>query len=96
MVLYKQKCYRCKNMVLITSRSQFPACYDCQKAELHKKIKNQKMKKLFDIPEDFYRQSAFLRSIKVNYLKFDRLTEKQIEFFKKVVAEMKAEKKEKK
>lgn len=76
-------------MVLVSSRSQFPQCYDCQKSELSGEIKDPKMKKMFDIPEEFYKQSSFLRSIKSNYLKFGSLTDKQIEFFKKVVAEMK-------
>ncbi len=79
-----------KNMVLITGRNQFPICYDCQKAELEGEIKDPKVKKLFDIPEEFYKQSGFLRSIKRNYLKYGTLTDKQIEFFKKTVKEMKA------
>lgn len=78
-----------KNMVLITGRNQFPICYDCQKGELQGEIKDPKMKKMFDIPEEFYKQSGFLRSIKSNYLKFGKLSDKQIEFFKKAVKEMK-------
>ena len=90
MVSYKERCRRCKkNMVVVSSRSQFPQCYDCQKGELNKEIKDPKMKKMFDIPEEFYKQSSFLRSIKSNYLKFGSLTDKQIEIFKKVVEEMK-------
>ncbi len=76
-------------MVLITGRNQFPICYDCQKGELQGEIKDKKMKKFFKIPEEFYKKSGFLRSIKSNYLKFGALTEKQIEFFKKTVKEMK-------
>jgi len=90
MVQYKQRCARCKkNMVLITGRNQFPICYDCQKAELSGEIKDPKMKRMFKIPEDFYKQSGFLRSIKSNYLRYGNLSEKQIEFFKKAVKEMK-------
>ena len=77
-----------KNMVLITGRNQFPICYDCQKAELAGEIKDPKMKKMFDIPEEFYKQNGFLRAIKSNYLKFGKLTEKQIDAFKKTVKEL--------
>ena len=76
-------------MVLITGRNQFPICYEGQKPELQKVIRDKKMKKFFDIPEEFYKKSGFLRSIKSNYLKFGKLTEKQIEAFKKTVKEMK-------
>ena len=94
MVRFKQLCQKCKkNMVLVTSRTRFTVCYDCQKDELKGEIKNEKMKKLFDIPEDFYKESLFLRSIKANYLKFGKLSDKQVEWFKKVVTEMKGAKK---
>jgi len=49
------------------------------------------MQKLFDIPEEFYKQSSFLRSVKANYLKFDSVSEKQIEYFKKTIEKMKLE-----
>ena len=89
-VLYKQRCAKCKkNMVKIISRRQFPICYDCQKDELKGKIKDPKIKKLFDVPEEFYKESPFLRSVKSYYLKFDKISEKQIEFFKKTVKELK-------
>ena len=90
MVSYKQLCARCKkNMVLIVGRSQFPLCYDCQKSELSGKISDPKMKKLFNVPEDFYRQSSFLRSIKSGYLRFGKLSDKQIEAFKNTVERLK-------
>jgi hypothetical protein len=89
MAMYKQKCAICKKNFVLMSGHGFPICYDCQKQELQGAIKDPEMKKMFDIPEEFYRQSYFLRSIKVNYLKFGKLTEKQIEAFKKVVKEMK-------
>jgi len=80
-------------MVLITGRNQFPICYDCQKPELQGKIKDPKMQKLFKLPEAFYKESGFLRAIKASYLKFGGLTEKQIEYFKKTVKEIRANKK---
>ncbi len=90
MVRYKQLCFKCKkNMVVVTSKTRFPICYDCQKDELHTKIKNVKMRKFFDISEEFYKESGFLRSIKINYIKFGKLSDKQIEWFKKVVEEIK-------
>lgn len=76
-------------MVLITGRNQFPICYDCQKGELAGEIKDPKMKKMFKIPEELYKKSGFLRSIKANYLRYGKLTDKQIEFFKKAVKELK-------
>lgn len=81
---------RCKkNMVLTTSANRFPLCYDCEKSELEGEITDPEMKKMFDIPEMFYRENAFLRNIKKNYLKFGKLSEKQIEVFKKVAEDMK-------
>ena len=92
MITFKQRCMKCKkNMVLVTSRTRYTICYDCQKSELAGKIKNPKMQKLFDIPEEFYKQSSFLRSVKANYLKFDSVSEKQIEYFKKTIEKMKLE-----
>ena len=92
-IKYKQKCLRCKkNYVMVTYKNRFPMCYDCQKSELSGKIKDPKMKRMFNIPEEFYKESSFLRSIKVNYLRFGKLTEKQIDAFKKAVKTMKHEK----
>ncbi len=87
---YKQLCFRCKkNYVLVTSRQRFAMCYDCQKNELNGKITDKKMKKFFNIPGELYKESAFLRDIKVNYLRYGRLSERQVEAFKKVVQMMK-------
>ena len=44
-------------------------------------IKDPKMKKMFDIPEEFYRESLFLRNIKICYILYKKLSEKQIEYF---------------
>lgn len=90
---YKQKCMRCKkNWVVVTSRQRFPICFDCQKSELEGEIKDPEMKKLFNIPDDFYQKNSFLRSIKINYLKYGKLTERQIEAFKKTVENLKTTK----
>jgi len=94
MVRFKQRCWRCKqNYVLAGSRQKFVLCYECQKSELNKEVKG-KLKKMFDIPEELYKTSLFLRDIKIKYMRFGELSEKQIAAFKKVVKEMKEELKE--
>ena len=87
---FKQKCNKCKkNYVLTTSSQTYVICYDCQKNSLMGEIKDPVFKKLFNIPEDYYRKNAFLRNIKSNYLRYHNLTEKQIAAFKKAVEKMK-------
>ena len=93
-VRYKQLCKRCKkNYVLITWKQRFPVCHECQKAELEGEIKDPKMKRMFNIPDEFYKKNMFLRDIKIKYLKYGSLSEKQVAAFKKTVARMKKEKK---
>lgn len=85
-IKYKKKCIRCqKNYVPATWKDRYVTCYECQKKELEGEIKDPKMKKFFDIPEEYYKENAFLRNIKINYLRYGSLTEKQIEAFKKAV-----------
>jgi len=92
MVMFKQKCFRCrKNYVKVSRRQRFVICYECQKKELSGEIKDPKMKRMFNIPEEFYKENSFLRSIKSNYLKFENLSEKQIAAFKKTVKKLKEE-----
>ena len=87
---FKQKCSKCrKNYVLATWRSRYILCYDCQKLEMDKEIKDPKMKKMFNLPEEYYKKNPFFGNIKVAYLRWGNLTEKQIEAFKKAVIEMK-------
>lgn len=94
-VRYKQKCYGCKkNYVIATYRQKYVLCYECQKKELEGEIKDPKMKQLFEIPEQYYKDNAFLRDIKINYLKYNSLTEKQIEAFKKTVKKLNEKKPE--
>jgi len=86
MIKYKVKCCICKkNYILVTRRTNYPVCYDCQKSELQGEIKDPKMKKMFDIPEELYKNNSFLRNIKINYLKWGSLSDKQIDAFKKAV-----------
>ena len=90
---FKQLCGLCKkNFVVITWKERFPVCYDCNKSQLQGAVKDPKMKKLFNIPEEYYKENIFLRSIKINYLRFGNLTEKQIEAFKKTVEKFKESK----
>jgi len=92
MVNYKQLCARCKkNYVLASWRNKYLTCYDCQKSELNKKIEDKKMEKFFDIPEKFYEKNAFLRNIKLSYLRFGELTQKQEDSFKDTVEKLKAQ-----
>lgn len=88
-VQFKQKCTRCKQKYVISSKSdKFIVCYDCQKKELDQEIEDPNFKELFNIPEEFYKQNIFLRSIKSSYLRFNNLTDRQIEAFKKVVKDL--------
>ena len=45
-IQYNQKCARCKKKYVLVSSGQFPVCYDCQKKDLDKPIKDAKMKKV--------------------------------------------------
>jgi len=88
-IRFKQKCIKCRKRYVTVSRGQrYAVCYECQKKELHQKITDPEMKKLFDIPENFYKENSFLRDIKLNYIRFGRLSERQIAAFKKVVKEL--------
>ncbi|MBN2454486.1 hypothetical protein JXB11_02985 [Candidatus Woesearchaeota archaeon] len=88
-IKYKQRCARCKkNYVIATWRQRYTLCYNCQKNELQGEVKDKKMKKLLDIPEKYYMENAFLRDIKINYLRYGKLSEKQVEAFKKAVKRM--------
>src|SRR3989344_6175280 len=89
-IRYKQKCSRCrKNYVSVTWKIKFPVCYECEKKDLEGEIKDPAMKKMFDIPIELYRENMFLRDIKINYLRFGKLSDRQVEAFKKVVKQMK-------
>ncbi|NOZ80738.1 MAG: hypothetical protein GXP63_03620 [DPANN group archaeon] len=89
-IKYKEKCVRCrKNWVITSWRSRGQLCYDCQKEELKGKIADPEMKKFFNIPEQLYKDNGFLRNIKIAYLRYGNLTEKQMEAFKKAVVKMK-------
>lgn len=95
MITYQQRCGRCKkNFVMVSRGAQFVTCYQCQKAEMSGEIKDAKMKKMFDIPEELYMKNAFLRDIKIKYLRFGTLSDKQIEIFKKVAKELTEKNKE--
>ena len=89
-IQFNQKCFKCKkNYVLTTSSQKYVICYECQKNLLSEEIKDPIYKKLFNIPEEYYKTNAFLRNIKANYLRYNNLTEKQISAFKKIAEKMK-------
>jgi hypothetical protein len=94
-IKYKQKCERCKtNYVTVSSWKQRRPiiCYECEKKEMEGEITEPEYKKLFDIPEELYRQNSFLRRIKINYLKYHSLTQPQIDAFKKTVQDLQKKK----
>jgi hypothetical protein len=96
-VKYKQICWRCrKNYVAATWRQDYVTCYECQKKEMVGTIKDPKMKRLLNLPEEYYKESSFLRNIKISYLKYGKLTDRQIEVFKEVVKKVKGDSKGKK
>jgi len=98
-IQYKIKCARCKkNYITVSSRTRnkYTPCYECQKKEMEGEITDPVMKEMFDIPEEFYKSTAFLRSIKINYLKYGSLSAAQVDAFKKVVEKLHAEKEAKK
>jgi hypothetical protein len=87
---FKQKCAMCKeDWVIMYSARQFPICIKCHMKKIDKEVKDPAMKKLLDIPNDLYEKSLFLRKIKEAYLMWDKLSEKQIEAFKKAVKDIK-------
>jgi hypothetical protein len=93
--MFKQKCIRCKkNYQLASRKDRYVICFECQKNEFNEPIEDNEMKKLFDIPLQFYIDNMFLRDIKIKYIKFKNLSEKQIEAFKKTVNKMKEDGKE--
>ncbi len=56
--------------------------------QINQPITDEKFRKMFDIDQKLYEESSFLRSIKSNYLRFGSLSEKQVDTFKKVAAEL--------
>jgi hypothetical protein len=56
--------------------------------QISEEITDAKFKKLFDIDQKLYEESAFLRSIKSNYIRFKSLSANQIETFKRVADEL--------
>jgi len=92
---YKSRCTRCKkNFQLITRPTPYVVCYECQKPEMQGEITDPEMKKMFDIPEQYYKDIMFLRDIKIKYLLYGNLSENQIEAFKKVVDKLEQKAKE--
>ncbi|MFH1591344.1 MAG: hypothetical protein ABIC95_05460 [archaeon] len=91
-VKYKQKCIRCKkNYIVVSWRNRNQICYECHKKEMVGEITDPVMKKMFDIPEEYYVANSFLRSIKISYLRYENLSEKQVEAFKNAVVKLKEE-----
>ena len=51
-------------------------------------VTDPKFIKLFDIPQEIYEQSSFLRDVRYQYGRFGNLSEKQVTAFQKVVKEL--------
>lgn len=93
---FKQKCAICKNnMVEMFSARQFPICSPCQMKRINQEITDPKFKKFFDIGQDLYEKSSFLRNIKEAYLRYGSLTERQTVAFLKAVEDVKKPREEK-
>ena len=90
MVQFKQKCIQCKkNYVTVSSRNARAAvCFECQEGSLKGEVADPVLKAMLDIPEELYQQNAFLRSIKINAIKYGSLSERQIEAFKGAVEKL--------
>jgi len=90
MASYKKLCYRCKkNYVPASWKDRFVTCYDCTKKESSVAIQDPKMREMFDIPEEYYKENSFLRKIKLGYIRYNSLTDRQIEAFKETVKKLK-------
>ena len=72
-------------MALVTYAKQFPVCKECQMKQLKQKITDPYYKKLFDIDPKLYEENDFLRSIKMNYLRFEGLTDRLVDAFKRTI-----------
>lgn len=89
-IKYKKLCDRCKkNYVVVGWRQKSSVCYECNKRELSVEIIDPKMKKLFSIPEEFYVKNTFLRNVKLSYIRYGKLSDRQIEAFNKTVSDFK-------
>ena len=93
MVAYKQRCSSCKEKwALVRSRRQkLVVCDECQMKVVTQKVEDKEYTKMFDIPVAWYKDNPFLLSIRYQYSRFESLTERQVEAFKKTVKELKAE-----
>lgn len=94
-IKFKQKCSKCNTNYVVTAKKvPYIVCYDCQKEDLEKEIDDPFVKNLFNIPIDYYRENAFLRNVKINYIKYKTISEKQISAFKKIVEEIEKDRKQ--
>ena len=86
MVKYKQKCGRCKKNYTMSLRSQaFVMCADCHEPLINKPIEDADMKAFFEQADDIYDRDAYLRTVKMNYLKYGNITDYQRTQFLKVI-----------
>ena len=58
--------------------TQRPVCSVCEEKEWNSPITDPAFQKLFDFPDEQYRKSSFLRSVRSYYLKYNKLSERQV------------------
>lgn len=88
-IQYKQKCQVCKkNYVLTAPKQRNTICFECQEKEMKGEINDPILKEMFDIPPEYYKENGFLRNIKISYLRYGGLSEKQIQAFKNTVDDL--------
>jgi len=86
---FKTKCKVCyKNWVTIKFR-EFPICVGCQMKQVGSEEVKGKKYKFLNIDQKLYEKSRFLRNIRISFNRYDELTAKQIEAFKKAVDDIK-------
>ena len=86
MVKFKQRCSKCKKNYTVSMRSQaFVMCAECHEPLINKPIEDEEMKLFFEKGEGFYEKDAYLRTVKMNYLKYGNITDYQRKQFLRVI-----------
>jgi len=86
---FKQKCKICKKDWVVVNRREFPICVACHMKQIFSEEVTKKKYDFLNVTKKTYEKSRFLRSIRQNYLMYQKLTKKQIDAFKKTVEDLK-------
>ncbi len=86
-IKFKKKCGICKKVWVVIHRREFPICTPCHMKRIFSEEQKITAKKFLflNIDKEFYEQSRFLRNIREAYLRFEDLTDRQIEAFKETL-----------